>query len=88
MKRIFIEVINICLGREGRGAALATLRKGRKEGRKEGGDRGEAMIMVHVQLPAASEGNSEFQMPSVASGTKDKLMMQAEAAPPPPPPLA
>ena len=47
------------------------------------------MIMVHVQLPAASEGNSEFQMPSVASGTKDKLMMQAEAPPPPPPlPLA
>lgn len=43
--------------------------------------------MVHVQLPAASEGNSEFQMPSVASGTKDKLMMQAEA-PPPSPPLA
>lgn len=79
MERIFIEVINICLGREGRGAALATLRRERKEG----GDRGEAVIMVHVQLPAASEGNSEFQMPSVASGTKDKLMMQAEAAPPP-----
>lgn len=77
-------VINIkfCLGWEGRGAALATL--GREERGKEGGrDRGEAMIMVHVQLPAASEGNSEFQMPSVASGTKDKLMMQAEATPPP-----
>lgn len=88
MERIFIEVINICLGREGRGAALATLREGRKERRKEGGDRGEAMIMVHVQLPAASEGNSEFQMPSVASGTKDKLMMQAEAAAAPLPPLA
>lgn len=55
-------------------------------GWKKGGNRGEAVIMVHVQLPAASEGNSEFQMPSVASGTKDKLMMQAEA--PPPPPLA
>lgn len=86
MEWIFIEVINICLGREGRGAALATLRRG--DGGNQGGDRGEAVIMVHVQLPAASEGNSEFQMPSVASGTKDKLMMQAEAAPPRPPPLA